>query len=76
MGASNYWLKPDAVVIPNWQTHKKFIIKREEGEYDGGATSEHLEQVKKSRVWMSRWEKEGVPIIKSVEEAVNYLTTK
>lgn len=76
MGASNYWLKPDAVVIPNWQTHKKFIIQREEGEYDGGATSEHLEQVKKSRAWMSRWKKDGVPIIKSVEEAVNYLTTK
>lgn len=73
MGASNYWLKPDAVVIPDWVTHQKFISKRENSDYDGGATSEDLERVKKSREWMSRWEKEGVTIFKSVEEAVNYL---
>ena len=75
MGASNYWLKPDAVVIPDWKTHRKFISMRETSNYDGGATSEDLERVKKSRVWMSRWEKESVPIFKSVEEAVNYLVT-
>jgi hypothetical protein len=76
MGASNYWLKPDAVVIPDWETHQQFISKRENNAYDGGATSEDLERVKKSRNWMSRWKKEGVPFFQSIEEAVNYLTEK
>ncbi|MBI2042008.1 MAG: hypothetical protein HYT20_03255, partial [Candidatus Nealsonbacteria bacterium] len=76
MGASNYWLKPDAVVIPDWETHQSFISKRENSTYDGGATSEDLERVKKSRNWMSRWEKEGVTIFKSIENAVNYLVEK
>jgi hypothetical protein len=26
IGASNYWLVPDAVVIPPWETHKNYII--------------------------------------------------
>ena len=76
MGASNYWLKPDAVVIPDWETHKGFILKRETGEYDGGATSKDFERVKKSRNWMSRWEAEGVPIFQSIEEAAGQLTKK
>lgn len=42
MGASNYWLKPDAVVIPNWSKHKKYIKIREENNYDGGAKSDRL----------------------------------
>lgn len=74
MGASNYWLKPDAVVIPDWETHKKFISIRENANYDGGATSKDLDRLEKTRKWMSRWEKEGVKIFQSVEEAVNYLT--
>jgi len=76
MGASNYWLKPDAVVIPDWENHKKFIATRENTNYDGGATSEDLKRVEKSRNWMSRWEKEGVTIFKSIEDAVNYLVEK
>ena len=76
MGASNYWLKPDAVVIPDWETHQRFITKRENNDYDGGATSKDLERVKKSRTWMSRWGKEGVTIFQSVEEAADSLTEK
>lgn len=75
MGASNYWLKPDALVIPDWETHQKYITEREKNNYDGGATSKDLERVKKSREWMLRWEKEGVPVFTSVEFAVNHLTT-
>jgi hypothetical protein len=73
MGASNYFLKPDAVVIPDWETHKKYVEMREKTNYDGGATSEDLERLEKSRVWMSRWQKEGAPIFKSIEEAVDNL---
>lgn len=76
MGASNYWLKPDAVVIPDWETHKKFVSIREKTTYDGGATSKNLERLEKSRNWMSRWKKEGVTIFKSIEEAVSYLIQK
>jgi hypothetical protein len=39
MGASNYWLVPDAVVIPDFRIQKKYIVKRENTAYDGGATS-------------------------------------
>ncbi len=76
MGASNNWLKPDIVVIPDWETHKRYISMRENTDYDGGLTTEKLGQVKSSREWMLRWEKEGVPIIQSIEEAVKYLVEK
>ncbi len=74
LGASNYWLRPDAVVIPDWETHQKYILEREQNNYDGGATSKDFEKLKKSREWMLRWEKENVPIFKSVDEAVKTLT--
>lgn len=74
MGASNYWLKPDAVVIPEWETHVAFIEKRERDGYDGGATIKDLEKLRKSREWMMRWEREGVSIFQSIEEAANSLT--
>jgi len=73
MGASNYWLRPDAIILPNWKTHKKYIAKRENTNYDGGATLDRLEQVKIHRQWMAKYKKQGVPIFKSVEEAVDYL---
>ncbi len=74
MGASNFWLKPDAIVIPDWSTHKKYIEQREKTNYDGGATSDRLNQVIAHREWIMRWTKKGVPMFKSVQEAVDYLT--
>ncbi len=76
MGASNYWLKPDAVVIPDWDEHVSFIKKRESTNYDGGVTSNNLERLETSRKWMARWESEGVPIFKSVDLAVEHLLGK
>lgn len=73
MGASNHWLKPDAVVIPEWEVHLDFIKKREKEGYDGGATSNDVEKLEKSRNWMMRWAKESVPIFDSLEEAVTFL---
>ena len=70
MGSSNFWLKPDAVVIPPWETHLKYIAARESINYDGGATSKDLDRLKRSREWMSRWAKDGVAIYPSIEEAV------
>lgn len=76
MGASNFGLKPDAIVIPHWSTHKKYIKHRETHNYDGGATSDRLNQVLEHRKTILRWEKKGVPKFRSVKEAVDYLTKK
>ncbi|KKR23322.1 MAG: hypothetical protein UT53_C0024G0005 [Candidatus Yanofskybacteria bacterium GW2011_GWD2_39_48] len=74
MGASNNWLKPDAIVLPNWKTHKKYIKYRETHNYDGGAKSDRLQQVLDHRKQISRWKKQGVPNFKSIEEATEYLS--
>jgi len=74
MGASNNWLPPDAIVIPPWSTHKKYIKYRETHNYDGGAKSDKLAQVMSHRNWIMQWEKKGVPKFTSVEKAVNFLT--
>lgn len=73
IGASNNWLKPDAIVLPNWSTHKKYIKAREMNNYDGGATSDRLSQVLRHRKWIRRWTKKGVPVFQSVEEAADSL---
>lgn len=75
MGASNSWLKPDAIVLPPWNTHKKYIKTRERENYDGGATSDRFFQVLGHRKWIAKWIKKGVPKYKSVQEAVDYLTS-
>jgi hypothetical protein len=76
IGASNNWLIPDAVVIPDWRTHKKYLAMRDKGVYDGGLTIKQLDRLKSSRKWMARHKKSGVPIFKSVQEAVEYLSKK
>ncbi len=76
IGASNAFLPPDAIVIPDWETHKKWIGVREKGNYDGGATSDSLDQVISHREWISKWEEKGVPKFETVEKAANYLAKK
>jgi len=74
MGASNYWLRPDAIVIPDWETHTGYIKHREETNYDGGATSDALEQVKSHIEVIKKWHTDhGVPLFNSIEEAVSSL---
>lgn len=76
IGASNSWLKPDAIVLPHWSTHKKYILSREKNNYDGGATSDRLPGVLGHRRWIKKWAKKGVPEFKSVQEAAEYLEAK
>lgn len=76
IGSDNYDLVPDAIVIPDWQTHKKYIRMRERGNYDGGATTSQLEGVLNSRRWIARHARKGVPKFKSVAEAATYLAAK
>lgn len=74
MGASNYWLKPDAIVIPEWETHVSYIKTREEQHYDGGAKTDALDQVKEHIETIKKWHTDyGVPLFTSIEDAVSSL---
>ena len=75
VGASNFWLKPDAIVLPHWSTHQKYIRHRETHDYDGGAKSDAFAQVLWHRRWIARYTKQGVPRFDSVQEAAAYLAT-
>ena len=75
MGASNNWLVPDAIVLPDWETNKKYIREREKNNYDGGAKSDDFKQVLAHRKFMREHaRKNGVLIFKTIEEAVSKLT--
>lgn len=75
LGASNYWLQPSAIVIPDWETHVKYIKHREENNYDGGLKSHQLEQLKRHITIITKWHTEyNVPKFDSIQEAVEYLT--
>ncbi len=76
IGASNNFLPPDAIVLPNWSTHKRYIATREKENYDGGATMERLSGVLWHRNWIRQWKKKGVPEFKSVQEATDFLLKK
>lgn len=74
MGASCYWYKPDAIVIPDWERHKELIRHREETNYDGGATSDALDQVLSHIEVIKRWHDDhGVPQFQTIDDAVNFL---
>ena len=74
LGSSNLFLQPNAIVIPDWDTHLSYISNRESTTYDGGATSDDLDGLKSHIAWItSSWEGK-VPFYKSIEEAVESLT--
>lgn len=75
LGASNYWLKPDAIVIPEWETHKQYIEERHNNHYDGGATPNDHEQVLGHIAIIKKWHDEhGVPMFTTIADAVEALT--
>ncbi|HBA37828.1 MAG TPA: hypothetical protein DCY94_03815 [Firmicutes bacterium] len=73
IGASSVNVVPDAIVIPDFETHLKYIKYREEHDYDGGMKSDDLEKIKNNREYFSRFKSQGVPVFTSVEEAASYL---
>ena len=74
MGTSNYWLIPDAIVLPDWRTNKKNIINREKTNYDGGAKSDAFQQVLDHRKSMKNLaRKHKIPIFRSIKEAAAFL---
>ena len=73
IGASSVNMIPDAIVIPDFETHLKYIQHRENNNYDGGIKSDDLEKIKRNREYYSWFQKDGIPIFKSVDEAVYYI---
>ncbi|MBI4276647.1 hypothetical protein HY629_02285 [Candidatus Uhrbacteria bacterium] len=76
VGASNNWLQPDAVVLPPWPTHARYIRLREKARYDGGATTDRLQGVLEHRQWMRQWVRKGVPLFTSVDAAAAALARR
>jgi hypothetical protein len=74
VGTDKYTLVPDAIVIPPWE-HKKQILMREQGSYDGGATSADHQQVLDHRKWIEE-SNPGVSKFETVAEAAEYLARK
>lgn len=76
IGASSVDMIPDAIVIPDFETHLAYIKYRETHNYDGGIKSDNIEKIKRNREYYSRFQKNGVPVFKSVDDAVHYLENK
>lgn len=73
IGSSNLFLQPDAIVIPEWETHLKYISSRETGNYDGGATTDDLDGLKAHIQWIKETWTNKVPFFNSIEDAVKFL---
>lgn len=73
IGASSVNMIPDAIVIPNFETHLNYIKYRENHNYDGGIKSDDLDKIKRNRDYYARFKEQGVPIFKSVDDAVDYI---
>jgi len=71
IGASSVNVVPDAIVMPDLETHVKYIKYREKHNYDGGMKEGNLEKIKKNREYYLRFS--GVPVFTSVCDAVSYL---
>lgn len=75
MTSINSWLKPDAIVIPEWEVLIAQIASRQQNNYDGGLTSEQHGQLKKGIEIILKWNTEqNVPLYKSIDEATKALT--
>lgn len=72
IGSSNLFLRPDAIVLPDWAKHKAYITKREAGLAANGALSSDFSGVKEHRALIRKWLKYDVPIFSSVKEASLY----
>jgi hypothetical protein len=71
MGASTYFLRPDAVVLLPWATHKSYALKRaNELNSSGEQKIEKLKRMRRS--YFKRFKKNKVPVFKSIEEAVKF----
>lgn len=74
LGASNNWLRPDAIVLPDWKTNVRYIKTREKNNYDGGLKSDGLAQLKSHRKELRMIARtKNVPIFPTVQAATEYI---
>lgn len=79
LGASNFWLKPDAIVMPDFELQKKYVAMREEaikkGLKDGGAGVDDYRQMlnHRKRIKKTWLQKKLVPEFKTIKEAALFL---
>ena len=76
IGVDCYSILPDAVVIPDLETHKRYLQNRtDDPNNDGGQTIDKLDSVLRARKYMESFAEKGVPIFKSMTEATDYLAS-
>jgi len=74
IGVDCYSILPDAVVIPDLETHKRYLqIRTDDPNNDGGQTIDKLDNVLRARKYFESFAEKGVPIFGSVAEAADYL---
>lgn len=74
IGVDCYSILPDAVVIPDLETHKQYLqIRTDDPNNDGGQTIDKLDGIMRARRYMESFAEKGVPIFKSISEATEYL---
>ncbi len=70
LGASYFWLVPDAIVIPDLKTQKRYILDRQKNAYDGGARLDDMKNVLNHRAWLLDQAKQHrIPVFKSIDAA-------
>ncbi len=74
IGVDCYSILPDAVVIPNLETHKQYLqIRADDPKNDGGQTIDKLDSILRARRYFESFAEKGVPIFRSIAEATDYL---
>lgn len=73
MGFSNSYLKPNAIVMPPWETHKAYIRKRAYSKYNSVLREEDLSEVKAHRLWIEHWKAVKVPRYEAIVLAAQIL---
>lgn len=77
LGSVNFWLKPDAIVIPTLDVLMKQIKQRQQDGYDGGLKEEHIEQLITHIGIIRDWKiKYDVPEFKTIQSAIEALTSR
>jgi hypothetical protein len=74
IGTDCYAILPDAVVLPDLETHKRYLqIRTDNPDNDGGQTIDMLDNILRARKYMQSFADKGVPVFTSIAEAVNHL---
>lgn len=74
IGADCYSISPDAVVVPDLETHKQYLqLRTNNPNNDGGQTIDALNNVLRARKYMESFVQKGVPLFASIHEAAEYL---